>query len=322
MGLTIASGVVVSVAGDTLTAVVQFAWHGQLCQIALSPVRLRVDNTPEQMAARHLASRRDQQMESLARRLTQIELGPHAVGIYHGASDEEAGLIVRLRSLQRIAVAPVPPIAHTLALWPVWFSVLALELAWLARAIYEARVRRYRHEAKLCLSCGYDLRSSIGRCPECGTALDIAHSSHRNPALGAAIARFFTIGPHTRRALRTFLSLLRPPRLSGPPAGLLLFICGISLYFQCAANFFGLLTASPPNTAVGDLRDLAWTVGLFVGGTIVLCVTRRVAEPTLVARSCIYCGQKLDPDRPSVCASCLKAQRPPSPSAGAASDVP
>lgn len=53
---------------------------------------------------------------------------------------------------------------------PYWAIVLLA--AWLAR---RAWVRARRHHAALrdglCLSCGYDLRASDTRCPECGNAI-------------------------------------------------------------------------------------------------------------------------------------------------------
>jgi hypothetical protein len=53
---------------------------------------------------------------------------------------------------------------------PCWFSVLVsalVPLGWLARA---RRVRRGRR-MNLCPACGYDLRASNERCPECGGAI-------------------------------------------------------------------------------------------------------------------------------------------------------
>lgn len=55
-----------------------------------------------------------------------------------------------------------------LVLLPYWFvigALAALPLAWIAAFIK----RRRRLVAKLCVECGYDLRASSERCPECGT---------------------------------------------------------------------------------------------------------------------------------------------------------
>jgi hypothetical protein len=62
----------------------------------------------------------------------------------------------------------------TVRMWivPLWMPLLpacvypALSLAiWMSRA---ARRRRADPEARPCPECGYDLRASPGRCPECG----------------------------------------------------------------------------------------------------------------------------------------------------------
>jgi hypothetical protein len=51
---------------------------------------------------------------------------------------------------------------------PAWFPVLLLGTPstwWLLRRLNRAR----RARAGQCLACGYDLRATPGRCPECGT---------------------------------------------------------------------------------------------------------------------------------------------------------
>ena len=53
---------------------------------------------------------------------------------------------------------------------PAW-SVVLLSGGWpVARVILRRRKRRRRSRFNLCLECGYDLRATPGRCPECGTA--------------------------------------------------------------------------------------------------------------------------------------------------------
>lgn len=54
---------------------------------------------------------------------------------------------------------------------PLWFVValLAIPSAW---TIVRIATRRRRIRSNRCLACGYDLRASPGKCPECGAPAD------------------------------------------------------------------------------------------------------------------------------------------------------
>jgi hypothetical protein len=52
---------------------------------------------------------------------------------------------------------------------PGWTFLLSLGAAALCRRIWVNRRRREREAGRLCRNCGYDLRATPDRCPECGT---------------------------------------------------------------------------------------------------------------------------------------------------------
>jgi hypothetical protein len=52
--------------------------------------------------------------------------------------------------------------------WGVFCGLSILPAWWLARFILRTRQRMAGRKAGLCLTCGYDLRATPERCPECG----------------------------------------------------------------------------------------------------------------------------------------------------------
>ena len=60
--------------------------------------------------------------------------------------------------------------------WSIALAAAALPLAWASSGLRSrARARRWKRRG-LCTACGYDLRASPERCPECGTAASIPSS--------------------------------------------------------------------------------------------------------------------------------------------------
>jgi hypothetical protein len=70
------------------------------------------------------------------------------------------------------------PIAGWTVGVPFWFVILIsapVPCVWLARWARQ-RKRRLRRQRGLCEQCGYDMRASPARCPECGSSATPAHA--------------------------------------------------------------------------------------------------------------------------------------------------
>ena len=78
-------------------------------------------------------------------------MAPHHAGLgRRGSNEEYAG---------RNLIIPHAALALPLAVLPLGRGAL---VAW------RRTTRRQRGDARLCASCGYDLRATPDRCPECG----------------------------------------------------------------------------------------------------------------------------------------------------------
>ena len=66
---------------------------------------------------------------------------------------------------------------RTLVVLPPWVPCLV------AAGMIVAPAMRRRHPRGHCRTCGYDLRGSRARCPECGTAMDVERASADRAAL-------------------------------------------------------------------------------------------------------------------------------------------
>jgi hypothetical protein len=99
------------------------------------------------------------------------EHGRHAAGIGYGSVDLNEPEM--LRSSIRVLMIPHAYVGILFALLPA---------AAATRALRRRQRRRLRQQSGLCPHCGYDLRATPTRCPECG-ATPARH--HDNPSLAA-----------------------------------------------------------------------------------------------------------------------------------------
>lgn len=163
----------VSLAGPRLDAD-EFRRTGR--RTALSPLFPWVNITPSLTQAQKDANKRYEELEALAN--TGKAPGLSSSSVYRGYGSGDTWIFFgvdidtrnsvlgpeRYYSTSRVMWINLPAIAITTALLPV----LARGVLWLVMASPVSVVER-RRRAGRCLRCGYDLRASPERCPECGS---------------------------------------------------------------------------------------------------------------------------------------------------------
>jgi len=99
--------------------------------------------------------------------LDASEYGPALV---HGPSAR--GSVPKRKWTPQIKVNSSGPHAVVFVHVPLWLPTICFAVLTVYLAPYSVYRRRKRKKLGLCLKCGYDLRGSKERCPECGTEFE------------------------------------------------------------------------------------------------------------------------------------------------------
>lgn len=148
------------------------AVRGEIWEIALEHRCLVLSNKPQHELEDRLAQRLDERVAALVRQSEIIEcwsLSVHTLDdsrrLRARADAENAIIRGQIAALRRCGAPVAPLTAYSVPLLPLWTTLGGVVLA--LRTAEMIRTRR-RLRSGCCRTCGYDLRASRDRCPECG----------------------------------------------------------------------------------------------------------------------------------------------------------
>jgi hypothetical protein len=157
---------------------VVFSVRGQLWKVECFHARVELNNEPQRKLAQE--ARNDFEMKSrdesnLVKEATDESRKTKRPGATGAATRESARLtrlhaawseakVAKAAAARTMAAAPYVPAFSRSCSFAVPILVLAILPAFAARRLR----RRYRRGPGMCTACGYDLRATPDRCPECG----------------------------------------------------------------------------------------------------------------------------------------------------------
>ena len=154
-----------------------FGFRGTRWQVTSAGGRVVLDNEPQREFQRvqHREARRQylREMNRISRRLDAV-IGRDPTAEYGSPQwaairAETERFIAEASKLSDPVLLLSVPVRRTVRYHDLVGAAAVLPVAWLAGRVVAERVRRGRERRKgLCRHCGYDLRATPTRCPECG----------------------------------------------------------------------------------------------------------------------------------------------------------
>jgi hypothetical protein len=152
--------------------------RGQRWELAADAGRLWVDNSPQLVFERRIIASKEIQVATRSRAYQEtlldpptgeIPVDPKITNARDGvlASRAYSASLLELARLKKTHATPSQ--AHSISAVVPLLMTLTLPVWWMMRRVGTSR----RSRQGLCRQCGYDLRASPSRCPECGAQVPI-----------------------------------------------------------------------------------------------------------------------------------------------------